>query len=71
MISIGKGLMANEKIQTLSLKGNHIEHRGIEDLIDAFNMNPNLRLKNLDLSSNRLNVSDTKIYYKQHIFNIG
>ncbi|CDW88755.1 leucine rich repeat family protein [Stylonychia lemnae] len=55
MKAIGRGLMCNEKLDTLLLKGNHLEEESILDLIDALESNKDLRLKILDLSSNRLN----------------
>lgn len=56
MMAIGKGMMVNDKVDTLLLKGNHIDGESLEDLMEAFEKNKNLKVRILDLSSNRINV---------------
>lgn len=56
MKAIGKGLMCNDKLETLQLRGNGLEEESILELVDALESNKDLKLKILDLSSNRLNV---------------
>jgi len=55
MQQIGKGLIGNEKLQFLHLKGNSIEGEGLMDLYDALKENQHLVLKLIDLSQNKLN----------------
>jgi hypothetical protein len=55
MKAIGRGLWFNDKLSTLVLRGNKIEHHGLHDFIDACTENKNLSLKILDLSSNLIN----------------
>jgi len=57
MKAIGKGLMCNDKLDTLLLRGNNLEEESILELVDALESNRDLKLKVLDLSSNRLNVN--------------
>lgn len=45
MAAISKGLMFNEKLDTLNLKGNLIDSDGLIYLIDAFKENKLLCLK--------------------------
>lgn len=54
MSAIGKGLSFNEKLNTLILKGNKIESEGLTEFIVACQQNKNLKLKILDLSSNKI-----------------
>ena len=58
MNAIGRGLLCNDKLETLILRGNQIEDNGLNDIMEAFKTNKNLKLKSLDLSSNRLTVSN-------------
>lgn len=36
MLAIGKGMMNNDKIDTLLLKGNQIDGESLESLMEAF-----------------------------------
>lgn len=55
MCALGKGLSTNDKLHTLSLRGNHIECEALEDFLISCETNPSLKLRHLDLSYNRLN----------------
>ncbi len=57
MNAIGRGLLCNDKLETLVLRSNQIEDEGLTDIMEALQSNKNLKLKSLDLSSNRLTVS--------------
>ena len=54
MTSIGKALLTNDKLSSLILRGNKIEMSGLTDFFKACSENKQMKLKILDLSSNKL-----------------
>ena len=54
MAAIGRGLQMNDQMETLSLKHNMIGDEGMVEAIKAFQENKLLKVKTLDLSSNKL-----------------
>jgi Ran GTPase-activating protein (RanGAP) involved in mRNA processing and transport len=54
MSAIGKGLQMNDSIEVLSLKHNMIGDEGMGEVIKAFQENKHIKLRTLDLSSNKL-----------------
>ena len=53
--AIGKGLQSNERLEVLSLKHNNIRADGMYEIVDALKDNHYLKIRILDLSSNKLN----------------
>lgn len=54
MNAIGKGLQNNNNLEVLSLKHNHITEAGMAELINALSDNRYIKLKQIDLSSNKI-----------------
>ena len=54
MNAIGKGLQMNDHLESLSLKHNMISDEGMVEAIKAFSENKHIKIKALDLSSNKL-----------------
>ena len=54
MAAIGRGLQMNDQLETLSVKHNMIGDDGMVEAIKAFQENKQLKIKTLDLSSNKI-----------------
>jgi len=54
MNAIGQGMKLNKGLTHLSMRGNLIESDGLKELVKSFRLNKLLKLKSIDLSSNRI-----------------
>jgi len=64
VLSIGKGLYRNETLETLNVRGNSITLGGLDSFFTAVLQNSKLKLKHLDLGSNKLNVISLQLSSK-------